>query len=400
MSTPESTSTALVTFDLPEAKKLALITAESVSAVKATYLPHFTTFLELEKQAKEVSVNAPQAAHKMQMALRKVRTGADKDRKTLNENARLYVDAVNEVYNLLEARVTPIEERMESIAKAEKIAAQEKANALKVKRLAELTPFGQDNTFYDLANLPEMQYQQLLGSQKVAFDTRQAELAKAEADKVAAEQARLKREANLAAENKRLADEAAKKQKALDDAKRAADEIAKKAADALKVAEAEKAKLKADADARLAAQAKAASDKAAKEKADRDAADKAAQAKRDAAEKVAQAERDRIKAEQDKATAAALAKANEATRLAFEEAKKLAEAEQVRQAALRAKVIAEREAQAKADVATDAEKVLVFARAIEAVQIPTLSTNQDLTKKLIEQTAKMVKWLRSEAAKV
>lgn len=412
---PTESVELVVVPELESAKKLALITPESALSVKEAYLPLFTAFLALEKEAADIAVNAPKAAHEMQMSLRKIRTSADKSRKSLGEEAKRYKDAVDEVYNILEARLVPIEERMKSIAKAEEIAAKERALKLRDKRLAELAPFGQDNSFYDLANLPETQFQQLMSSQKTAHEAKQAALKKEADDRAAAEEARLKREADLKADRDRLAKEAADRQAALDklaaETKRLKAEADAKLAAQAKAAADQAARLKKEADAKLAAQAKAAADEAAKikkanddrlakEAADRAAQEKVAQAKRDAEEKAAQAERDRVKAAQDLQAKLEREALETQAKTAQQAAQLLLDAENARK---------EREAQAKAkaDEATkqaarapDTEKVLAFARAIEAVQVPTLSTNVDLPKRIADQSAKYVKWLRAEAGKL
>lgn len=443
MST-ESPSTALVVVqELEEAKELAVLAPESRLTLKQVFTPFFIELKSLAETASTVAVNKPKLARETRLAIRKVRIAAEKARVDAGAAALLYKKSVDGVYGLLEGKASPLEKRLADIENAEELAQKALAEALKIKRLAELAPFGQDNTFYDLANLPEMQYQQLLGSQQVAHEAKQAALKKEADDRAAAEQARLQREIDLAKENARLAFEAKAKQKALDDAKRATDEIAKKAEADRKAAEVEKAKLKADADAKLAAQAKAAADEAArvkkvaddklaKERADQAAKDKAEQAKRDAAEKVAEAERTKVKAVADAkarqereafeeaATKAKIErdrlaleaeKAKRAAQLlvdaadakmkkAIEEARILAEADQLRRTALEVKAKEDRAAKAKAASASEAEKVLVFAQEIEAVQVPTLSVNQDLAKKLADQAGKMVKWIRSEAAKL
>lgn len=390
-------STTLTIPGIQDAKKLALITPESASAVVVAYSPHFTAFLELEEKAKLIAVNAPVAAKRMRLDLRKVRVEADKSRKTLGEEGRRYVEAVNEVYNLLESRLSPIEERMESIEKAEERAEAERKAAIKAARLFELLPYGQDNTFYDLANLPEVQYLQLRDSQKMAHEAKQAAVLKAEQDRVAAETAKETERLRLKTENDRLAKEAA-------DAKRAKDEADRKAEETRKAAEAEKAKLKAESDAQLAAQVKAAADEAARlkkvndDKLAKEAADRAAQ------EKVAQAERDRLKAIEDAKAKATLDAANREIEAANKKAQDLAKAEAQRKAnevEVAAKVA---ELARKAAAAPEKERLLSFAKVVRALSKvnPKLKTEAGiaLAGKIEGQIAKFATWVEGEAAKL
>lgn len=396
-------STSLVIIPGVEASKLALITPDSALSVKAAYLPHFTAFLELEKQASQIAVNSPKLARLMRLDLRKVRVAAEKDRLSLGNEAKRYKEAVDQVYNLLEDRLKPVEQRMESIERAEEIAIKEKAEALKVGRLAELAPYGQDNVFYDLANLPESQYVALRDSQKTAHEAKLAAAAKAEADRAAAEQARLKREADLAAENTRLAKEAEAARKA----KVAADQAA---AEERGKAEAERARIQKQAADQIAAQAKAAADEAArlkkvaddklaKERAERDAADKLAKEKaaqeRIESEAKAKRERDVAQAEADKRQKALEAKLAQEREASAKVAQQLA----AKQAAEDAKIAAQTEALHRAATASDREKLGALSTAIRTLKVPTL-TNEALHAKILDQFARMAKWIDTEGSKL
>jgi len=413
MTTP--TSTELVIPELADSKKLALITPESALAVRTAYLPLFATFLELEKEAKEIAINAPIAAKALRLKLTKVRTSADRSRKALGEEARRYKEACDEVYNILEDRLKPVEERLRAIEEAEKRAAAEKAAALKTARIAEITPFAAVTAtsieFYDLANMPDGQYQSLLASTKASAEARIAEVAKAESDRLAAEAAKEAERIRLAEENKRLAAEAAERQKALDEAKKIADDAKKLADETARKADAEKARLKKEADDKLAAQAKASADEAArvkkandekiaKDRADRDAKDRTEKIKRDADTKRVEGERAqsdaKAKAERD-----ALAKQAEDARL---EAKKLADQAKAREDADKAQKAKEAEAAQKAASQPDKAKLLSFAKMVRNLQQvnPQLTTpaGAKLSATITAQVEKFAKWVESEASKL
>lgn len=401
-------STELTIIPGIEANKLALITPESASAVKATYLPHFAAFLELEKAAQNVGVNRPKEAKIVRLDLRKVRVAADRDRKALGEEGRRYVEAVNQVYNLLEDRIGPLEKRLSDIEKAEEIAAAEQAAALKAARVAELTPFaatvGSDITFYDLANMPEAQYIALRDSTKAAAEAKLLSIKQAEEARVAAEAAKEAERVRLAEENRKLAAEAAERQKALD-AERAKAEEARKAAQAeadrlKKEADEKLAKERAENEAKLAAQHKAAAEKEAKARAERETAEKAAQAKRDedtkkaaaeqaAKDAAAKIERDRLAAEAEKAR---------------KEAQRLVEAEESRRAT-EAKVKAEQEEIARrAAAAPDKERLLTFAKLVRNLEQvnPKLTSEAGLklSATISGQIERFSKWVETEAGKL
>lgn len=392
--------------DLDQAKKLVLITPESASAVRSKYVPHFEAFLTLEKEAANISVNAPQAAKKMRLAMRKVRTSADKDRKELGEEGRRYVEAVNEVCNILTERITPWEDKLEQIEKAEEIAAAERKAKIKAARVAELASYihPDEIAFYNLSEMPEAQYQGLLYQSKTAYEAKLENARKLDAERVAAEAEKEAERVRLKTENDRLAKEAADRQAALDEANRKVEEERKKA-------QAEADRLKAENDAKLAAQAKAAADEAArvkkavddkagKEWAERQAQEKAAQATRAAEAKKLADENARKQREIEDKAKADKAKLEAEAEAARQQAKKLADAEAARKAEVAAKQAEETEKARKAAAAPDQQKVLAFAKSIESIQVPTLSTSGLLSEKMAEQSVKFVKWLRAEAAKL
>ncbi len=396
-----STSTDLVIIpELESSKDLAVLDPQRQLTLKETFLPFFVDFKALAEEAKTIAVNQPAAAKVMRLKLRKVRTACDKARAQAGADALLYKKSVDGLYKLLESNLEPLETRMDNIEKAEQIAIAEKAAALKAARLAELTPLAMVTStsldFYDLAGMPESQYLALLKSTREAAEAKLAQTKKAEEDRIAAEAARVKREADLAIENARLAKEAADKQAALDEANRKAE------ADR-KAAVAQVAKAKAEADAKLAAQTKLAADEAAKvkkanddrlaqERAQREAYDAKVAADRQAREAQEKARADQA-AKEKAALEAKLAKERDAaTKVAAElKAKQDAEANKLAQ---------EKAAQAKAAAAPDKIKLGEFANTIRSLGVPVLKTNEALAAKIRDQVVKFAIWVDLEANKL
>lgn len=393
MATP---STELVIVPGIEASKLALITPESAHAVKAAYIPHFTTFLELEKAALNVAINRPKEARIVRLDLRKVRVAADKSRVDLGLEAKHYKEAVDQVYNLLEDRITPLEKRLNEIEKQEELAEKARVEKLKQERFVLLSPFI-DPAFYDLGNMPEGQWTQLYDQSKAAFEAKKVAEVKAEADRVALEAAKEAERIRLKAENDKLAKEAAERQKALDIANQKAEQERKRA-------DAEKARLQAESDAKLAAQAKAAADEAArvkkanddklaKERVEREAAEKVIQAKRDEeARKIAE----KVKVERNKLAAEA-----EKARL---ETKKLVDEAKAREDAEKAKVEEAKLAAEKAATQPDKAKLMSFAHIVRNLQQvnPKLTTaaGKKVGATIEGQIERFSKWVEGEANKL
>ncbi|MFA6433028.1 MAG: hypothetical protein WCV82_04455 [Candidatus Paceibacterota bacterium] len=394
-----ATSTELVIVPGIEANKLALITPESAHAVKAAYLPHFTAFLDLEKAALNAAVNRPKEARIIRLDLRKIRLAADKSRIDLGTEARHYKEAVDQVYNLLEDRIAPLEKRLGDIEKAEELAEKARVDKLKQERFALLSPFV-DATFYDLGNMPDGQWTQLYDQSKASFEAKKAAEAKAEADRIALEAAKEAERIRLKAENDKLAKEAQERQKALDAERAKVEQERKKA-------QAEADRLKKEADAKLnreraAHEALLAAERrvAAQEQKDREVLEKAAQLKRDE-------EARKLAAETAKKEAAAKAERDVLTKQAEDArkaAQKLADEAKARQDAENVQKAREAEEAAKAAKAPDKAKLLSFAKMILNLhQVnPKLTTPAGikLSATITAQVDKFAKWVESEAGKL
>lgn len=226
-------------------------------------------------------------ARETRLALREIRINADKTRKRLKEDSLRKGKAIDGLYNMLAFAVQPLEthlaeqeqfiERMEQARKAK----------LKAEREAELAPFGVDCSLYQLGEMAEDVWQQLLETNRLAYAQRQEAARKAEAERIAREKAeaeeRAKREAEQAAERERLRQEAERL--------RAEKEAAEAAAQAERAkAEEERRKAEAKAKAEREARQRAEAELAAKQEAERKAKEAA-----EAEAKAAQAAPDRDK---------------------------------------------------------------------------------------------------------
>ena len=348
------------------------IAPDGAASIRDAYAPHFRAFHDVAERAKEVAANAPKKARVLRLELRSIRTAADKDRMKLKEDSLRRGKAIDGVQALLEYQLIPIEEAMEKIEKAEELAEAKRKEELKQERLKELSPYA-DGQFYDLGNMPDLQWQQLLSGAKAAHDAKVAAAAKAEADRIeaerlAAETARIKREEEAAerermrAENELLAQVAAQERKVREEAER----IAK-----LERAEAE----------RKATEARAEADRVAK-----------AEAKRRDDELAA--ERAKAKAESDRIFALADIERKKKEKLEAD-LKALAVAEQ------KAKD-AEAKRQKDAAAAPDKAKVYALAKLLNDLEIPDLTTDagRELKAKIRAQAQKFASWLETEAVKL
>ena len=360
-STAVATVPAIVPAILEKALASITIAEDGRRSLLTAFAPHFQAFTDLKEKAKDIPITAPKAARTLRLELKAIRVASDKTRKDLKEDSLRRGKAIDGINAVLEYELAPIEKAMEDIEKAEEIAEAKRIEALKATRVEALTPFA-DPTFYDLGNMPQVQFDQLLTGAKAAHEAKLAAAAKAEADRIAAELAAKEAEA------KRIADEAAERERM-----RAENERLAKVAAEEKAAREEQERAAAIEREKAKKEREAAEKQAAKERAEIEAK---AKAERDEAERVVYVERQRRDAAEAELRAAQDA-----------EAKRVAEAE----AAVK-----------KAAAAPDKQKLTTLAATVRGMAIPAMSSGAGtaLRIKIAEQFAKMAGWIEAEAGKL
>lgn len=456
----------------------------SAQSLLLAFKPSFLAATKLIDDAKAVVVTDAtmvteiKRARALRLDLKKVRVEAEKLKDKLRENSKREANAILGVWNLVKLHIEPVEQRLQEAEDFAVRAEAERKEKLKTERIALIKPFS-DPTFYQLGDMPQESFDKLLDGLKAAALAAQQAKEKAEAERIAKEQAEIAERERIRLENERLRKEAeereaaallerqkaeaaaaqaraereaaeaaaakakteaeellAKERAAASEALRVAEENARlaretaaKEAARLKAeadaklteerrqAEAAAAKLKAEADAKLAEErrladeaaaaerARVAQEKAvleAKARADREAVEAKAKIERDAAEAKARQERAEAekarfeaaaKAEKEKAELEAAAKAERAERMRLE-----AEA-QSRESARLAEIEVERAAKEKAASAPDKDRLLTFANAIRAIELPEFSTDiaKSLAKVVESQRGKFLAWIEEKA---
>lgn len=347
-------------------------------SLQTSFAPLFKEASALIAQSRNIVVtDASQVAQiklsrEFRLLIRKVRISGEKTRKELKEASLRTGKAIDAFNTILVHMLGDEETRLEEQEKIVERAEQARKDALKASREAALKPYGTDTAFLALGEMPDATFAQLLENARAGHEAKLAAARKAEEDKIAAENARLKEAARIREENERLKREADEREAA---AKIERDAAAQKQREADALA----AKLKAEADAALAAERAKAQAEAARIKAEADAAAKLAA--------------DKAKAEREAAEAIAAAERAKAAKLEAE-AKARADAE-------KAAIAAEQAAARKAAAAPDKAKLTAFAGAIRSVVIPELhADNATLAKVITEQRAKLADWIEAAASKL
>ena len=153
-------------------------------------------------QIKEMS-----EAREKRLALRQARITIENKRKELGEDALKMTQGINKVARFLKEQIEPVEDYLAEQEKFKELREKAQAAERLTARTEAIAKFT-DPTLYNLADMPEESFQDLL----IKLDREAAEKAeaerKAEEDRLAAQQAERERQAKIAEENKRLQKEA------------------------------------------------------------------------------------------------------------------------------------------------------------------------------------------------
>jgi len=173
-------------------------------------------------------------AREARLALQKVRTSADKKRKELKEESLRYGKAVQDVYNLIEGTIKPIEEHLHLQEKFAEIQRQKEVDTITLKRNKELLPFAEFVAVnLDLGNMSESDYQNVLKGAMMLTKIKAKEDAEAEAKRIEVEAEAKEERERIQKENERLRNEAKEREALLAEErmKREAIEAEQKAAE-------------------------------------------------------------------------------------------------------------------------------------------------------------------------
>jgi hypothetical protein len=358
-----STATELTVVDakLEATIEQAHLEPATAQGLLETFRPLFAKAREISATAANLSVtDATQVteikqARSLRLALRAVRIEAEKARKTLKEDSLRRSKAIDGVYNVLEYAVVPVEKQLLDMEEfAQRAEASRKAK-IKADREQLLAPYGIDTTFFQLAEMSEQAFAQLLDNTRTAHEAKQLAAKRAEEERIAREKAEAAERERVRQENERLKREAEEREA---------------------VANAEREKLqreKAEIEARA--------------RAEREAAEATAREERRKSEEAARIERERVAKEKAELERKATEERKARERLEAE-AKVRREAEEKRQRE-------EAEAAAQAAAAPDREKLVALAALIRTVEVPEMSTKAGkqagvTAAQLIEQLAREI----------
>lgn len=182
--------------------------------IKQQFNNYFDMASDWERKAKtELTVKSEKDVGIMKMArearlfLRGKRLEVEKTRKEMKEQSLKEGRAIDGVANVLKGLIEPIEDYLEEQEKYAEIQLKKRREALAASRVPLLTPYGIDPAFYDLENMPEDNFIQLLRSCEIAKIEKEAEAKRAEEERLHYEAEKARKEQEAREENERLRQE-------------------------------------------------------------------------------------------------------------------------------------------------------------------------------------------------
>jgi hypothetical protein len=208
------------------------INDNNASIVEKTFSSFFLKAKDLQKQSFEIVVTSEDQTDEMKKAgiarkeLKKIRCEADKTRKNILEDSKLFTDAVNATYKYLENSIKKSEKHLDDQEKFIENLKKERLDLREEKRVSEMSKYECDCEDIDIRNMSEEGYQKQLTMAKSFYENlvkereeeerkrlEEIEKEKAENERIRIENEELKKEAEKQAkiEAKRKTEEEKKR---------------------------------------------------------------------------------------------------------------------------------------------------------------------------------------------
>lgn len=149
----------------------------NLNAIAKSFTPYLIKLADLQKEALACKVTdvsqkkEMQRAKEIRIAIKNIRTAADKDREKLKEQSNMYNNGVQAVYNFIKNECLPLEEHAEQQEKFFEIQETKRKKALADERLAKLKEFNfQFDNGFGLGEMDEPMFNNLLIGVKKAHE--------------------------------------------------------------------------------------------------------------------------------------------------------------------------------------------------------------------------------------
>lgn len=230
------------------------LSVESGRGLLEAFQPFFDEARPMLDEASGISVTdcsqvaAMKEARELRLRLRTVRCNAENKRKEIKEDALRTGKAIDRVAGVIKDMISPVEEDLLAKEEFAKRVEQDRKDKLAAERAEKLRPFVADLKHYNLHDMPDAAFEDLLGASKAAAE-RKAQEEREAAEKAEAERkAREEEVARQREENARLAREKAAAEAEARAAREAAEKAQRELETKQRAEEARKAAERAEAD--------------------------------------------------------------------------------------------------------------------------------------------------------
>ena len=269
---------------------------ETALSLLNEFTPFFKQAEEWKKKAKSIIITDASQVEEMgrareaRLVLKNIRVDVEKKRRAMKEESLRKGKAIDGIANIIKFLIVPIETYLQEQEDFVKFQEEKRKAKLQDKRESELSQYDIDTQYYNLGEMPEEGYQQLLKTGRTAYESQKEAERKIEEERIAREKIEVEERERIRKENERLKKEAKeqKKQAEIERKKREKEEAERKVREEAEKKKAEEelyrerealekaeAKLKAQREAKereiLAERGKRETERKAKEKSERDA---------------------------------------------------------------------------------------------------------------------------------
>lgn len=211
--------------DNPLAVELKKVEEKTAIELRNTFMPFFEQADEWAKKAKAIVVTNAEQTKEMELArqarlnLKNIRVEVEKKRKQLKEESLRTGKAIDGMANIIKYLIIPVEEYLQQQEDFVKQQEARRKAELAEKRVSELLKYEVETEYYNLTDMSENGYDQLLQTSKIVYEQRKEAERKAEEDRIAREKAEAEERKWMQEENERLKAEAAKRERQMETAR-------------------------------------------------------------------------------------------------------------------------------------------------------------------------------------
>lgn len=191
---------------------------ESAAHMQKAFAGFMKSAREIVDEAKGITVTSEEQTELMEEArvkrikLKDIRVNVEKERKSLKEESLRTGKAIDGLANVIKFLIVPVEKYLQEQENFVKFQEEKRKVAVSLQRIAELEKYGVDVDAFDLVEMEDSYYDQLLENSKILYQNKKEAVRRAEEERIDAEKKRIAEEARMRKENEALKKEREKEE--------------------------------------------------------------------------------------------------------------------------------------------------------------------------------------------